>query len=245
VTDTRPPAHDIPASAVASLLLRRIRRALAAEGSPARAAGARAYMKSAMPFHGVDAATLRGVCRRVFAAWPLSDEASWRREALALWRGARFREERYAAIELTGVKAAGAWQTPAALPMYEEMIVTGAWWDYVDWIASRRIGLLLARHPGRMRHVLRRWADGDDLWKRRAAMLSQLTFKTSTDADLLYACILPSIDSPEFFLRKGIGWALRQYARTNPSAVRCFVDQHRDRLSALSVREATRHLVLE
>ena len=199
-------------------------------------------MKSTMPFHGVDATTLRRVCREVFAAWPLPDAAAWRGTVLEVWRNAAFREERYAAIELTGVKAARAWQRPDVLPMYEEMIVTGAWWDYVDWIASHRVGELLRAHPGPVARSLRSWARGDDMWKRRAAILAQLRFKDETDLDLLYACIEPSMDSKAFFLRKAIGWALRQYARTDAREVSRYVSAHRDRLSGLSVREALKHV---
>ena len=96
---------------------------------------------------------------------------------LGLWRGARFREERYCAIELTGVKRFDRFQDMAALPMYEEMIVTGAWWDLVDGIAGHRLGLLLRRFPREMRREMLAWSRSDDLWKRRSAILCQLTFK--------------------------------------------------------------------
>ena len=121
-----------------SRLLTALRRELARAGAPGRAAGARAYMKSAMPFHGVDTETLRAICRTAFASHPVPDAARWRRDVLAIWRGARFREERYAAIGLTGDRRARPFQTMESLPMYEEMIVTGAWWDYVDVLASHR-----------------------------------------------------------------------------------------------------------
>ena len=89
-------------------LLRALRRRLAAAGTRKRAEGARAYMKSAMPFHGVDVKTLRAICREVFARHPVASAAAWRRDVLAIWRGAQFREERYAAIELTGTAARAA-----------------------------------------------------------------------------------------------------------------------------------------
>ncbi|HEX7527685.1 MAG TPA: DNA alkylation repair protein, partial [Thermoanaerobaculia bacterium] len=110
-------------------LLRSLRRSLAAAGTRERAEGARAYMKSAMPFHGVDTRTLREICRQVFVGHAVASSAVWRRDVLAIWRGAKFREERYAAIELTGDRRARGFQTMASLPMYEEMIVTGGWWD--------------------------------------------------------------------------------------------------------------------
>ena len=112
-------------------------------------------MKSSMPFHGVDVTALRAICKRAFAAHPLEDAAAWRKDVLAIWRGARFREERYAAIELTGDRRARPFQTMAALPMYEEMIVTGAWWDLVDALASKRLGEILRNEPRPMRKAMR------------------------------------------------------------------------------------------
>ena len=136
-----------------------------------------AYAKSSMPYLGVTAVPLRKVCREVFEGVDLPSAAAWRRAVLGLWRGARYREERYGAIELTGVKRFDRFQDMAALPMYEEMIVTGAWWDLVDGIAGHRLGLLLRRFPREMRKEMLAWSRSDDLWKRRSAILCQLTFK--------------------------------------------------------------------
>lgn len=210
---------------------------------PARAVGAQAYMKSEMPFLGVAANPLRAVCKRVFDDHPIASAEEWRRTVLSLWRNARYREERYAAIELTGVRRYRVWQSLDALPMYEEMIVTGAWWDYVDAIAIHRVGEFLLRdHPKEMKRILRRWSRDVDLWKRRTAILSQIAFRGGTDAKFLFDCIEPSLASREFFLRKAIGWALRQYARYAPDVVREYVDGKGDRLSPLSRREAMKHL---
>src|SRR5262249_1423055 len=154
-----------------------------------------------------------------------------------IWQGAEFREERYAAIELTEGKRVLSYQTPVALRMYEEMIVSGAWWDYVDAIASRRIGhLLLRRHPESLRATMLEWSYSDNLWKRRTSIICQLAFGADIDRDLLYDCIEPSLPSREFFLRKAIGWALRQHARTDPDEVRRYVVLHEHELSPLSKR---------
>ena len=218
-----------------------LRSALARVAEPERAAPMQAYAKSALPFLGVTAVPLRRVCREVFAEVDLPTAAAWRRAVLGLWRGARYREERYGAIELTGVKRFDGYQDLAALPMYEEMIVTGAWWDLVDGIAGHRLGLLLRRFPREMRREMLAWSRSDDLWKRRSAILCQLTFKRDTDLDLLYATIEPALSSREFFLRKAIGWALRQYAWTDPKEVRRYVREHGKELSPLSKREALKN----
>jgi len=201
-----------------------------------------AYMKSAMPYHGVPTPALRRVYKQVFAEVDLPSAEAWQGEVLALWRGAEFREERYAAIGLSGLRRADRFQTLDALPMYEEMIVSGAWWDYVDSLAGHRIGLLLRRFPDPMRATMLAWSQSDDLWKRRTSIICQLGFKRETDLDLLYACIEPSLTSREFFLRKAIGWALREHAKTDPDWVRRFVAEHVDALSGLSKREALKHL---
>jgi len=199
-------------------------------------------MKSSMPYYGVNAPVQRDIWRRVFRRHVLSDEPSWQATVLALWRTARFREERYAALALTGERPYAPFQTLHALPLYEELIVTGAWWDYVDLIASKRVGDLLKRYPREMMTLLREWSRCGDLWKRRAAILAQLGFKASTDLRLLYDCIEPNIEDQEFFIRKAIGWALRQYAWTDPKEVERYVKAHRERLSALTVREALKNI---
>jgi 3-methyladenine DNA glycosylase AlkD len=223
-------------------LIAAIRRELRVHADPAKAPAMQAYMKSAMPYYGVNSSEQTAIWRRVFRDHVVRDEAAWQATVLDLWRSARFREERYAAIALTGDRAYRAYQTLETLPLYEELIVTGAWWDYVDVIAGKRIGALLARFPREMKPVVRAWSRSPDLWKRRTTILAQLGFKETTDLRLLYACIEPNFADREFFIRKAIGWALRQYAWTDPQAVQRYVRANRDRLSGLSVREALKNI---
>ena len=223
-------------------LIAAIRRELKRRADPEKAPHIRAYMKSAMPYLGVQTPGLREACRLVFPAHQLTSFDDWRDTVLALWHGARFREERYAALMLTGEPGYRDYQTLAALPLYEELIVTGAWWDYVDLIASKRIGPLLKRYPARMRRTMRAWSRSKDMWKRRTAILSQLSFKADTDLALLYDCIEPNLADREFFLRKAIGWALRQHAWTDAREVQRYVAKNRARLSPLSVREALKNV---
>jgi 3-methyladenine DNA glycosylase AlkD len=226
-------------------LLSRLRRELAAAADPARAPLMQAYMKSAMPYHGVSSPKMRLVCRTVFAEVDFPSVDDWRRTVLSIWRRASHREERYAAIELTEIRRFAPFQTRGALPMYEEMIVSGAWWDYVDAIATHRLGLLLRRYPAAMRRKMLTWSRSKDMWKRRSAILCQIQFKKDTDLDLLYTCIEPSLPSREFFLRKAIGWALRQYAWTDPKEVQRYVAAHETALSNLSKREALKNVQKE
>lgn len=219
-----------------------LRKALRQASDANKARAMQAYMKSAMPYHGVPTPVLRKLCRESFADLTFPNAPSWQNMVLGLWREALFREERYAALNLAGDKRGTAFQTPAAMKMYEELIVTGAWWDYVDDIASHRIGAILRDFPAPIRRKMLSWSRSNNLWKRRSAILCQLGFKTQTDLDLLYACIEPSLASREFFLQKAIGWALRQYAWIDSREIKRYVRLNRDRLSALSCREALRNI---
>jgi 3-methyladenine DNA glycosylase AlkD len=200
-----------------------------------------AYMKSTMPYLGVTSVPLREVCRAAFAEWGLDVFDDWRDTARALWFEALFREERYAALELVGARRYAAFRTLDALPLYRELIVAGAWWDLVDGLATHETGDLLRSYPDEMRPRLLEWSVGDDMWLRRTSIICQVGFKRSTDRDLLYTCIEPSLDSREFFLRKAIGWALREYAKAEPWAVLAYVEANAARLSGLSRREALKY----
>lgn len=223
-------------------LLLKLRSEFKRVADPVRALGMQRYMKSAMPYHGVPAPLIRRVCRESFADLEFEDAEAWRKSVLHIFRNARFREEWYAAVELCRSKKARAFQTIDALPMYEEMIVRSAWWDIVDTLAAHGVGSLLRAHPKPLAGEMRAWSRSENMWKRRTAILCQLSFKKETDLKLLYSCIEPSLDSKEFFLRKAIGWALRQYAWTNPAEIRRYVRANEARLSPLSKREALKNI---
>ena len=227
---------------MASTLLTKVRRELRKVADPASAEPMRAYMKSVMPYHGVKAVPLRAVCKALFAAHPIEDAVMWRNDVLSLWRDAAFREERYVAIELSGHRRALPFQRMDALPMYEEMIVSGAWWDFVDAIAVHRLGPLLEAEPRAMKAKMRAWSRSGDLWKRRSAIICQVARKQKTDLPLLYEAIAPSLARKEFFLRKAIGWALRAYAWIDPDEVARYVRDHESELSGLSKREALKNI---
>jgi 3-methyladenine DNA glycosylase AlkD len=224
-------------------LIRALRAALRQAADPTKAPFMQAYMKSAMPYLGIQAVPFRKTIRPLFAAHPLATFDEWSETVLALWRKAHYREERYTAIELAGYKRYAEFRTPAALPMYEEIVVTGAWWDFVDAVATQQLCDLLRKDPVKMAAALRKWAVSHNIWKRRAAILAQLKFKRATDLKLLYDCIEPSLGASEFFLRKGIGWALREYAKTDAGEVIRYVRANETRLSPLTKREALRNVL--
>jgi 3-methyladenine DNA glycosylase AlkD len=199
------------------------------------------YMKSAMPFRGVAKPARERLLKAAVAEHPLADASTLDAAVRELWDGAEFREERYLALSLTGHRRYAPWLDPSWVPLLRRWIVTGAWWDFTDEIASRRIGPLLRAHPDTLRPVVRTWITDPDRWLRRTAVICQLQAAGATDTALLTEAIEANLDDPDFFLRKGVGWALRQYARTDPDWVRTFVAEHPG-LSPLSRREALRHL---
>ena len=220
-------------------LLAAIRAALEQQADAERGAGAQAYMKSAIPSLGVRVPEVRRLTMAAAAAHPFESPEQLRATVLELWRDATVREERYAAIDLTGVKMAA--KDLAMLPVYEEIIRTGAWWDFVDGVAHRICGLLQAHRPA-MTEVLGRWSTDPDFWIRRASITAQLKAKVDTDRRLLRQVIEANLADPEFFIRKAIGWALREFGKTDSEWVRTFVSEYGARLSPLSRREAVRNL---
>ena len=214
-----------------------VRRALRDHADPSIAPGQQAYMKSAMPFLGVRVPEVRRLAKAAGRAHPPSDLADLERTARTLWDGATHREERYAATALIVLPVARG--RLELLPLYEHMAVTGAWWDHVDEVAHR-VAALHDVHPDPTSATVRRWSTSDDLWLRRLAILGQLGRKDRVDLTLLADLIEPNVADTEFFIRKAIGWALREAARVDPDWVRTFVEEHE--LSPLSRREALKHL---
>ena len=224
-----------------SVLIREIRQALADNANPEKAVGMRAYMKSEMPYRGVQTPIRRKLLRAIFKSHPIAEQSDWRDAVLELWRDAEYREERYAALELAGAGQYAGFRTFNTLPMFEEMVVTGAWWDFVDEISTHRLRELLERYPKGMSRRMRAWSRDPDMWKRRSSIICQINRKVETDLDLLFECIEPNLSHGDFFVRKAIGWALRDLAWTDLQTVEAYVDQHYDQLSPLSRREALKN----
>ncbi|OCT10521.1 DNA alkylation repair protein [Paenibacillus pectinilyticus] len=122
------------------------------------------------------------------------------------------------------------------IDLLEHFIVTNSWWDSVDTIADHLIGYHFQRFPELIPAYVAKWLASDNMWLQRTAILFQLKYKKKTDVTLLFHCITVMADSKEFFIRKAIGWALREYSKTDAAAVQSFVAS--TELSPLSVREA-------
>jgi 3-methyladenine DNA glycosylase AlkD len=227
-----------PASALADTVLPRLTRAYAAAADPERAASAAAYMRDAFPFLGIMTPARRKLSREVLAGTPRPDEADCTAIALRCWALPE-REYRYFAVDYLR-RHVGRSCSAGFLPTVRHLITTDSWWDTVDPLAAHVVGPLVAADPA-LPALMDRWIEDDDLWVARTALLHQLTYKSATDPDRLFGYCLRQAAHPDFFIRKAIGWALREYAYTDPDAVYEFVESARDRLSPLSVREALKH----
>lgn len=230
-------------AAAVSALITALREAFAAHANPALAGPMQAYMKSALPFRGIPAPQRRQLMAQAVAHHPAPDTATLGAAMQQLWRQARWREERYAAMELARVGPHRRLLGTALLPLYQEMISSGAWWDYADDISGHALGDLLRTDPQPVKALLRRWSTGEDLWLRRSAMLAQRRLPVEQmDAGLLYELIAPSLAEPrwgrEFFIAKGMGWALRERWYQAPAEVQAFCTREAARLPALTRREA-------
>jgi 3-methyladenine DNA glycosylase AlkD len=222
-------------------LIADVRAALRTVADPKRALEMQRYMKSAMPYLGVRLPIVRRQVRAAERAHPVSSRRVLVATVRRLWYDAEYREERYAATALLNTASARRLRSMELLPLYRELIVGGAWWDHVD-VVAQRVADLRARFSAEMQPVLWDWSTDAGMWLRRAAIISQLGAKQATDLDLLTDVIEPNLADREFFIRKAIGWALRDYARTNPEWVRGYVIAHEAQLSPLARREALKHV---
>lgn len=129
------------------------------------------------------------------------------------------------------------------LDVFEKMIRTHSWWDTVDIISSKLVGTLIFQHRTDLQSVMEKWIiDADSFWIQRCALIFQLSYKGDTDEDMLFRFCSTRMKDSEFFIRKAIGWALRQYSKTNPSAVRRYIQENEEGLSNLSKREGSKYI---
>lgn len=214
-------------------LERRLADGLEAQRDPAQAIRMAAYMRNQFAFLGIPSPARRAVMREVLAGvvQPTGNELT--AFALALWARPE-REYQYCACDLLARHAKRL--DAGAIVLLETLITTKSWWDTVDALASNVAGPLVTSHP-ELVAVMDVWSASDNTWLARTAILHQLGYKARTDPERLFRyCTLRAHES-EFFIRKAIGWALRQYSKTDADAVRSYVAAH-PQLSELSKREA-------
>ncbi|WP_433377875.1 DNA alkylation repair protein [Actinoplanes sp. CA-142083] len=222
---------------LAGTLLTRLDADFALRRDPERAAAMAAYMRDQFEYFGLPAPAVRAVERSAFAGLPRPTSDDLRAIALACWEREE-REFQYAACDYLRkfVAVAG----PELVPVLRTLITTKSWWDTVDPLATRVTGDLVRAHPALV-ETMDAWSTEENMWLVRTALLFQLHYGTATDTERLFEYCARQAGHPDFFVRKAIGWALRHYARTDPAAVRAFVETT-PTLSGLSRREAMKHL---
>ncbi len=195
------------------------------------------YMKNLFPFLGIQAPDRTKLLREFLKEHgkPKSDDI----EIIVreLWSLPE-REYHYIALGLLekSIKKADE----SIVPLLEYMITTKSWWDTVDYLATRLVGVLFAAHPSLIDTYIPKWMASGNMWLQRISILFQLKYKDKTDPKLLFSLMEQLSRSKEFFIQKAIGWALREYAKTAPEAVLQFVETHT--LAPLSKREGLKHL---
>ncbi|MFE6036741.1 DNA alkylation repair protein [Streptomyces sp. NPDC056452] len=237
----RPAAHaapTVPDSELADTVLERLTAVYPRAADPERAVSAAAYMKNIAPFLGIATPQRRALSRTVLAGTGRPDEADCTAIALRCWELPE-REYQYFAVDHLRRHVARC--SSGFLPVLRHLVSTRAWWDTVDLLAAHVAGPLVTADPV-LATAMDRWIEDDDIWIARTALLHQLRYKELTDTGRLFGYCLVRADHPDFFIRKAIGWCLREYAKTDPAAVRDFVEGARDRLSPLSVREALKNM---
>ncbi|MCX4809486.1 DNA alkylation repair protein [Streptomyces sp. NBC_01239] len=228
----------VPGSVLADTVLERLTVTYAAAADPERAASMRAYMKDVAPFLGLTTPLRRALSRTVLAGTPRPDEADCTAIALRCWELPE-REYQYFAVDYLRRHVRQC--TSGFLPVARYLVSTVPWWDTVDALASHVVGGLVAADP-KLVGDMDAWIVDEDMWVARTALLHQLRYKERTDTERLFAYCLRQSGHPDFFIRKAIGWCLREYAKTDPEAVRGFLAREKGRFAPLSVREALKNI---
>ncbi|MBU0528573.1 DNA alkylation repair protein [bacterium] len=211
-----------------------IKSELKQHGDATKARQMQAYMKTDQPFYGVQSKLRKQIFREAIKKYPITSREEWETVIIELWEGTH-REEMYQALEVA--ERYKIYHYESAWTLFETLLRSATNWDTVDWLSSNLIGQLVFKY----RHFekqLEEWSEDKNFWVRRASLLAHLKHKEKTNIKLLSQTILKLAHEKEFFIRKAIGWVLRQYSYTDPVWVIQFVNKYEDKLSGLSKREA-------
>lgn len=215
-----------------------IKNELKQHGDAKKAPQMQAYMKTDQPFYGVQSKLRKHIFRNAIKKFPIISRDSWEKVILELWNGTH-REEMYQTLEVA--ERYKKYHDETAWNLFEKLLRSATNWDTVDWLSSNLIGRLVEKYRHFEKQLLE-WSDDENFWVRRASLLAHLKHKEKTNTKLLASTILKLAHEKEFFIRKAIGWVLRQYSYTDPEWVLQFVKNHEDKLSGLSKREALKAL---
>lgn len=220
-------------------LVRLVQGDLKTKRNSAKAKEMAAYMKTDMPFYGVQKPDRTLIYKKLKQAFKPKSQKEYEQGVRALWQ-LQHREEKYAALELACQN--DEFISSKSLPLFEELIRDGAWWDFVDVIAVNLVGRALLKERKLLKPVIYKWIKDEDFWIRRTAIISQNKHKKETDEKQLFDHCLTCAHEKEFFIRKAIGWALRDYSYAQPQNVKKFLNANKTQLSGLSYREGAKQL---
>lgn len=209
-----------------------------AHANPAIAAPMKKYMRDQFEYLGIKSPQVAALQREFIAQHGLPSMEALDVISRELWKLPQ-REFQYIAMNLIGKFEKKV--DEEFITTLEHLIITKSWWDTVDLLASHPVGTMFKRFPNVRKKYLGKWRKSENMWLRRTTLLFQLGYKKETDFDLLCEIIGENLGSQEFFINKAIGWALRQYAHTNPVPVKKFVNATKE-LHPLSKREALKNL---
>ena len=207
---------------------------LSKNGDSIKAPQMQAYMKTEQPFFGVQSKLRKQIFRDAIKKYPITSRQEWAKVVLELWNGTH-REEMYQALEIAEFYK--IYHDKDAWTLFETLLRTATNWDTVDGIAPSLIGGLVDKYRYFEKNIWE-WTDDENFWVRRTSLLVHLKHKERTNIKLLSQTILKLSHEKEFFIRKAIGWVLRQYSYTDSQWVSQFVEKYEDKLSGLSKREA-------
>lgn len=193
------------------------------------------YVKNNFPFLGIQI-PIRSTLQKTFLQNLKSEKKIDWDLVYRLWNE-KEREFQYVAIDYLIAKKKQL--TPTDLNLIKELISTKSWWDSVDLLASHLVGFIFQHFPETQEEILQ-WATSENLWLRRTSIICQLKSKSNTNTAFLTQTITSNLNSNEFFINKAIGWALREYSKSDPKWVSEFIEKHS--LHSLSKKEASKHL---
>jgi 3-methyladenine DNA glycosylase AlkD len=197
------------------------------------------YMRNHFSFFGIKTEDRRLIFKTIYKENHQEISENPRAIALELYSKTQ-RELQYCAIEILKKQLKRHYKKED-IQLIEHLIITNSWWDSVDTIAKNILGEYLVEHPLEIENVIERFSNSENMWLNRSAILFQLGYKQKTNFDLLKSECEKHKNSNEFFIQKAIGWALREYAKTNPQAVKIFVNN--TNLKPLSKKEALKNIL--
>lgn len=237
---------DIDRVAAKGSIVEALSDAYEKEKRPADAAAMSKYMRDQFTFYGLKSPQRRDIDKQILSTQKNFDQSLLIFLVSELWLK-EHREFQYFAVDLlckkvkvfTGSTSNDFKQASACL---FTLLTSKTWWDTVDPLSSVVVGALVLKHGSVAIELMDEWIHHDNMWLRRTALLHQQKFKEKTDSSRLFRFCLDRAHEKDFFIRKAIGWALRQYHRVDPRAVERFVRRNEDKLSTLSKKEALKHV---